>query len=69
MLQNTAYTAAPPTNGYEFASGAGYALPVYPFVRPPELDSAEIKRHPIVIVGGGISGLTLACSGRVRLLC
>jgi 3-(3-hydroxy-phenyl)propionate hydroxylase len=62
MLQNTAYTAAPPTNGYEFASGAGYALPVYPFVRPPELDSAEIKRHPIVIVGGGISGLTLACS-------
>jgi len=50
------------TNGYEFSQGAGYALPEYPFVEPPELRSGEIKRHPVVIVGGGVTGLTLACA-------
>ena len=50
------------SNGYEFAQGAGYTLPEYPFVAPPELQSGEIKRHPIVIVGGGITGLSLACA-------
>lgn len=50
------------TNGYEFTQGAGYTLPEYPFVAPPELGSGAVMRHPIVIVGGGISGLTLACS-------
>jgi 3-(3-hydroxy-phenyl)propionate hydroxylase len=50
------------TNGYEFSGGTGYALPEYPFVEPPEIRSGEIKRHPIVIVGGGITGLTLACA-------
>jgi 3-(3-hydroxy-phenyl)propionate hydroxylase len=40
---------------------AGYELPVYPFVPPPELARAERAHHPIVIVGGGLSGLTLAC--------
>jgi 3-(3-hydroxy-phenyl)propionate hydroxylase len=39
----------------------GYELPVYPFVPPPELPSAARRRYPIVIVGGGLSGLTLAC--------
>ncbi len=29
---------------------------------PPELKSEARVRHPIVIVGGGITGLTLACS-------
>ena len=55
-------TGAAYTNGYEFSGGTGYALPEYPFVEPPEIRSGEIKRHPIVIVGGGITGLTLACA-------
>lgn len=37
-----------------------YSLPTYPFVKPPEL-TGEVKHHPIVIVGAGLSGLTLAC--------
>ncbi|MDI9331039.1 MAG: FAD-dependent monooxygenase [Alphaproteobacteria bacterium] len=49
------------TNGYEFTQGTGYALPEYPFVVPPELTQQRIGRHPVVIVGGGITGLTLAC--------
>lgn len=49
------YTFAPP-----------YELPSWPFVAPPELaepdrDPARIARHPIVIVGAGPAGLTLAC--------
>jgi 3-(3-hydroxy-phenyl)propionate hydroxylase len=50
------------TNSYEFSGGTGYALPEYPFVEPPEIRSGEVKRHAIVIVGGGITGLTLACA-------
>ena len=50
------------TNGYEFAQAAGYPLPEYPFAEPPELKTGEVKRHPIVIVGGGVTGLTLACA-------
>ena len=50
------------TNGYEFTQGSGYVLPQYPFVAPPELISGKTSHHPIVIVGGGITGLTLACS-------
>ena len=42
-----------------------YALPSWPFARPPEL-SGETPRHPIVIVGGGLAGLTLACDLAVR---
>ena len=49
-------------NSYEFTQGSGYALPQYPFVAPPELESPTIVRHAIVIVGGGITGLTLACA-------
>ncbi|MEY2620900.1 MAG: 3-(3-hydroxy-phenyl)propionate/3-hydroxycinnamic acid hydroxylase [Pseudomonadota bacterium] len=49
------------TNGYEFTEGTGYALPEYPFVTPPELTQQRVGRHSVVIVGGGISGLTLAC--------
>jgi 3-(3-hydroxy-phenyl)propionate hydroxylase len=54
--------AAAFTNGYEFARGAGYTLPEYPFVEPPELRTGELKRHAVVIAGGGITGLTLACA-------
>jgi 3-(3-hydroxy-phenyl)propionate hydroxylase len=39
----------------------GYELPVYPFVQPPELAGAPRRRYPIVIAGGGLSGLTLGC--------
>ncbi len=49
-------------NGYEFSSGSGYVLPEYPFVTPAELGQAQVAHHPVVIVGGGITGLTLACS-------
>jgi 3-(3-hydroxy-phenyl)propionate hydroxylase len=49
-------------NGYEFTQGSGYTLPEYPFVEPPELGSGQVIHHPIVIVGGGITGLTLACA-------
>ena len=55
------YQAAAPTNGYEFAQG-GYQLPEYPFVAPPELASGATLRHRVVIVGAGITGLTLACA-------
>jgi 3-(3-hydroxy-phenyl)propionate hydroxylase len=58
----TAYAEVNFTNGYEFTQGSGYALPEYPFVPPPELTTSQVVRHPVVIVGGGISGLTLACS-------
>jgi 3-(3-hydroxy-phenyl)propionate hydroxylase len=58
----TAYRDTAHTNSYEFTSGAGYVLPEYPFVPPPELQGGDTVRHPIVIVGGGITGLTLACS-------
>ena len=61
-MTTMAYRETAPTNHYEFTSGAGYVLPEYPFVPPPELQGTAAVRHPIVIVGGGISGLTLACS-------
>ncbi len=59
-MSNT-YQSTAFTNGYEFARG-GYTLPQYPFVEPPELASGSVVRHPIVIVGAGITGLTLACA-------
>src|SRR3954451_10586244 len=49
------------TNDYEFAQGTGYVLPEYPFVAPPEIESGQISHHPVVIAGGGLAGLTLAC--------
>lgn len=44
---------------YSFAPA--YELPSWPFVPPPELGSDAVVRHPIVIVGAGPAGLTLAC--------
>ncbi|MDB5857566.1 MAG: pentachlorophenol 4-monooxygenase (Pentachlorophenol hydroxylase)-like protein [Ramlibacter sp.] len=50
------------SNGYEFTQGSGYELPEYPFRAPPEIAAGAPSHHPIVIVGGGITGLTLACA-------
>ena len=54
--------AAVATRGYEFTQGSGYVLPEYPFQVPAEISSGQTSHHPIVIVGGGISGLTAACA-------
>ncbi len=43
-----------------FAAAMRSELPVYPFRRPPELDDPTLRRHPVVIVGAGLTGLTLA---------
>lgn len=44
----------------EFASGGlGYALPTYEFETPPELRGDACPIYPVVIVGGGLGGLTL----------
>ena len=43
------------------SSSLSYALPEYPFVPPTELGSGQTQHHPVVIVGAGLSGLTLAC--------
>jgi 3-(3-hydroxy-phenyl)propionate hydroxylase len=48
------------------AAAGGYELPVYPFIPPPELAGGARKRYRIVIVGGGLSGLTLACDLATR---
>ncbi|MBS3996358.1 MAG: FAD-dependent oxidoreductase, partial [Hydrogenophaga sp.] len=61
-MSETRYRETAHTNGYEFTQGGGYALPEYPFIPPPELQGGPMVRHPVVIVGGGITGLTLACS-------
>jgi 3-(3-hydroxy-phenyl)propionate hydroxylase len=61
-VNQTSYQAAAHTNSYEFTQGSGYVLPEYAFVAPPELNESQTRRHPIVIVGGGLTGLTLACS-------
>ena len=58
----THYAETPFASGYEFTEGSGYELPRYPFVEPPELRSGAVSHHPIVIVGAGLAGLTLACA-------
>jgi 3-(3-hydroxy-phenyl)propionate hydroxylase len=50
------------TNGYEFSQGSGYVLPEYPAVIPEAVRTGRKEHHQILIVGGGLSGLTLACS-------
>ena len=62
MSTTDSYQPAKHGNGYEFTQGRGYILPEYPFVEPPAIRNGEVVRHPVVIVGGGITGLTLACS-------
>jgi 3-(3-hydroxy-phenyl)propionate hydroxylase len=47
-------------NNIKFTNG--YELPEYERVIPPSVASGKIEWHDVVIVGGGLSGLTLACS-------
>lgn len=62
MTQNATFKPPEFTQGYEFTQGTGYALPKYPFVAPADLTLGKPKRYPVVIVGAGITGLTLACA-------
>ncbi len=50
------------TSAYAFVAGQGYQLPTYPFHTPPELRGQVSGVAPVVIVGAGLTGLTLACS-------
>jgi len=43
-----------------------YELPSWPFVAPPDLKARERIRYPVVIAGGGLAGLTLACDLALR---
>jgi 3-(3-hydroxy-phenyl)propionate hydroxylase len=61
-MSTSTYRAPIFTNGYEHTQGSGYALPEYPFEVPPELQGQPSPLHPVVVVGGGITGLTMACS-------
>jgi 3-(3-hydroxy-phenyl)propionate hydroxylase len=58
MSQTTRAPKLPPAPSVSISN---YKLPHYPFVVPDELRTGAVKHHPIVIVGAGLSGLTLAC--------
>ncbi|HSW18940.1 MAG TPA: FAD-dependent monooxygenase [Ramlibacter sp.] len=45
---------------------SGYTLPEYAFVPPPDLDAPAPRRYPVVIVGAGLAGLTLAADLSLR---
>ena len=46
--------------------GSGYRLPEYPFRVPPEISEGPQARYPVVIVGGGLAGLAVACDLATR---
>jgi 3-(3-hydroxy-phenyl)propionate hydroxylase len=56
------YAETTHANSYQFAQGGGYVLPEYDAVIPAAVQSGEVEAHDIVIVGGGLTGLTLACA-------
>jgi 3-(3-hydroxy-phenyl)propionate hydroxylase len=56
------YAATAHTNDYQFSQGTGYVLPEYPAVVPQAVHTGATEHHRVLIVGGGITGLTLACS-------
>ena len=43
-----------------------FEYPVYPFRPPPELTENRIGHHRVVIVGGGLAGLTAAADLGMR---
>jgi 3-(3-hydroxy-phenyl)propionate hydroxylase len=57
-----AYATTGTTNDYQFSQGTGYVLPEYAAVVPDAVHTGATEHHRILIVGGGITGLTLACS-------
>ncbi len=63
-MPDDAVTRVPLRVGVAVAGGQ-YELPVYPFVEPAELRCA-LGRHPVAIVGAGLTGLTLACDLALR---
>jgi 3-(3-hydroxy-phenyl)propionate hydroxylase len=58
----SAYAGGAHTNDYQFSQGTGYVLPEYAAVVPDAVRTGKAELHRILIVGGGITGLTLACS-------
>lgn len=67
--------SADPAPGLDYAgpvaekpfSGQGYQLPTWPFRVPPEIaDGSRHGRHPVVVVGAGLAGLTAACELALR---
>ncbi len=71
MLKSTLHPSSTPplayadtgvTNDYQFSQGTGYVLPEYAAVIPDAVRTGATEHHRILIVGGGITGLTLACS-------
>jgi 3-(3-hydroxy-phenyl)propionate hydroxylase len=71
MLNSTLHPSSTPpqayadtgmTNDYQFSQGAGYVLPEYAAVVPDAVRTGATEHHRILIVGGGITGLTLACA-------
>ncbi len=51
--------------GGKLRSG-NFEYPTYPFLPPPELRDNRVGRHKVVIVGGGLAGLTAAVDLGVR---
>src|ERR1700742_4595836 len=45
---------------------AGYELPAFAFVRPPELTRSGPGSYPVVVSGAGLVGLTLAAELALR---
>jgi len=43
-----------------------YTYPKYRYTRPPELQSADIRRVPLIVVGGGPVGLAAAIDARLQ---
>jgi 3-(3-hydroxy-phenyl)propionate hydroxylase len=58
----SAYASTAHTNDYQFSQGTGYVLPEYAAVVPDAVHTGKPEHHRILIVGGGITGLTLACA-------
>jgi 3-(3-hydroxy-phenyl)propionate hydroxylase len=49
-------------SSYQFSPGTGYALPEYAAVIPDAVHTGATEHHRVLVVGGGITGLTLACA-------
>jgi 3-(3-hydroxy-phenyl)propionate hydroxylase len=48
------------TQSPDIVADGGYELPEYPFVPPADLHTQAPQRYPVVIIGAGLAGLTLA---------